>query len=152
VARLTCHGAHPFYFLLEADKELGEGVLVPVFITCDPRRDSAEIVKEYIQDFHPDMVGFTGDQDTIRAVAKSFRVYVSAPPNVAEGEDYLVDHSIFFYLMDPEGKFVDCYAKDTTSDEVTASFKQYVKEYLEQGGSLKALEKEEQQQQQEAEA
>ncbi|KAI8084557.1 SCO1/SenC-domain-containing protein [Halteromyces radiatus] len=123
---------------VKEDKELGEGILVPVFITCDPRRDSAEIVKEYIQDFHPDMVGFTGDQESIRQVAKSFRVYVSSPPNVADGEDYLVDHSIFFYLMDPEGKFVDCYAKDTTADQVTESFKNYVKEYVDQGGSLKA--------------
>ncbi|CAO3591375.1 unnamed protein product [Absidia cylindrospora] len=130
---------------IKADKDLGEGVLVPVFITCDPRRDNAEIVKEYIQDFHPDMIGFTGDQETIRSVAKSFRVYVSSPPNVAEGEDYLVDHSIFFYLMDPEGKFVDCYAKDTTSDEVTHSFKSYVKEYLDQGGKLKAHEQQQQQ-------
>ncbi|KAI8070442.1 SCO1/SenC-domain-containing protein [Gongronella butleri] len=121
---------------IKADKELGEGVLVPVFITCDPRRDSAEIVHEYVQDFHPDMVGFTGNQDEIRKVAKSFRVYVSSPPAVEEGEDYLVDHSIFFYLMDPEGKFVDCYAKDTTADEVTASFKKYAQEYIAQGGKL----------------
>ncbi|CAO3643070.1 unnamed protein product [Cunninghamella blakesleeana] len=124
---------------VKTDKELGEGVLVPVFITCDPRRDTAEIVKEYIADFHQDMIGFTGEQDEIRKVAKSFRVYVSSPPNVAEGEDYLVDHSIFFYLMGPDGKFVDCYAKDTTSEEVTASFKNYVKEYLNSGGQLKAF-------------
>lgn len=94
------------------------------------------MVREYIQDFHPDMIGLTGEQDEIRAVAKTFRVYVSSPPNVAEGEDYLVDHSIFFYLMDPEGKFVDCYAKDTTAQQVKDSFKEYVKEYLEQGGKL----------------
>ncbi|ORX57426.1 SCO1 protein [Hesseltinella vesiculosa] len=122
---------------VKADKELGPGVLVPVFITCDPRRDSAEIVHEYVQDFHPDMIGFTGDQDTIRQVAKSFRVYVSSPPKVAEGEDYLVDHSIFFYLMGPDGKFVDCYAKDTTAEEVTQSFKNYVKEYRAHGGQLR---------------
>lgn len=116
---------------------MGNNALVPVFITCDPRRDTPEVVKEYVKDFHPDMIGLTGDQDEIRKVAKSFRVYVSSPPNVAEGEDYLVDHSIFFYLMDPEGKFVDCYAKDTTSEEVTASFKKYYKEYLDQGGKIK---------------
>ncbi|CDS13956.1 hypothetical protein LRAMOSA06129 [Lichtheimia ramosa] len=117
--------------------DLGDNALVPVFITCDPRRDTPQVVKEYVKDFHPDMIGLTGDQDEIRKVAKSFRVYVSSPPNVAEGEDYLVDHSIFFYLMDPEGKFVDCYAKDTTAEEVTASFKKYYKEYLDQGGRIK---------------
>ena len=75
------------------------------------------------------MIGLTGDQDEIRKVAKSFRVYVSSPPSVEEGEDYLVDHSIFFYLMDPDGKFVDCYAKDTTAEEVVSSYEKYYKEY-----------------------
>lgn len=121
----------------EADKDLGERILVPVFITCDPRRDTPEVVKEYIKDFHPDMIGLTGSEDEIRRVAKSFRVYVSSPPNVSEGEDYLVDHSIFFYLMDPDGKFVDCYAKDTTAKEVASSFKKYVQEYISQGGQIK---------------
>ncbi|KAG2173940.1 hypothetical protein INT44_000053, partial [Umbelopsis vinacea] len=117
------------------DPVLGN-ILVPVFITCDPRRDTPEIVKEYIQDFHPEMVGLTGSQEEIKQVAKSFRVYVSSPPDVKEGEDYLVDHSIFFYLMDPEGKFVDCYAKDTTADEVTSSFKNYALEYMKKGGKV----------------
>ena len=93
-------------------------------------------MKEYIQDFHPEMVGLTGSQDEIKQVAKSFRVYVSSPPDVKEGEDYLVDHSIFFYLMDPEGKFVDCYAKDATAEEVTRSFKSYALDYMNRGGKV----------------
>ncbi|KAJ2959327.1 hypothetical protein NQZ79_g5246 [Umbelopsis isabellina] len=117
------------------DPELGN-ILTPVFITCDPKRDTPEIVHEYIQDFHPEMVGLTGTQEEITKVAKSFRVYVSSPPNVKEGEDYLVDHSIFFYLMDPEGKFVDCYAKDATADEVASSFKKYALEYKKEGGKV----------------
>ncbi|KAG0166504.1 Cu-binding protein [Apophysomyces sp. BC1034] len=121
---------------IKADKELGEGVIVPVFITCDPRRDTPDTVKEYVKDFHPDLVGFTGPFDEVRNVARSFRVYMSVPPNVTEGDDYLVDHSIFFYLMDPEGKFVDCYGRDTTPEEITTSFKKYVREYLAQGGKL----------------
>jgi protein SCO1/2 len=121
--------------LLATDPELGN-ILVPVFITCDPRRDTPGIVHEYIQDFHPEMIGLTGSQEEITKVAKSFRVYVSSPPNVKEGEDYLVDHSIFFYLMDPEGKFVDCYAKDTTADEVASSFKKYALEYMKEGGKV----------------
>ncbi|KAI9312365.1 SCO1/SenC-domain-containing protein [Dichotomocladium elegans] len=121
-------------------KEVGDKVLVPVFITCDPRRDTPKVVKEYVKDFHPDMLGFTGSQEEIRQVAKSFRVYVSSPPAVAEGEDYLVDHSIFFYLMDPEGKFVDCYAKDTTAEEVATSFKKYYEQYIAEGGKIKKLE------------
>ncbi|KAI8378049.1 SCO1/SenC-domain-containing protein [Radiomyces spectabilis] len=119
--------------LAKADKELGN-ILVPVFITCDPRRDTPEIIKEYVKDFHPDMKGFTGDSEEIRQVARAFRVYVRVPPDASKDDDYLVDHSIFFYLMDPQGRFVDCYSRDTTPEEVFESFKQYVKDYRAQGG------------------
>ncbi|KAG0187677.1 Cu-binding protein, partial [Apophysomyces sp. BC1034] len=115
---------------IKADKALGE--LVPVFITCDPRRDTAEVVKEYVKDFHEDLIGLTGTQEEIKRVAKLFRVYVSSPPSSPDEEDYLVDHSIFFYLMDPEGKFLDCYSQNSTADEVVASFKNYHAEYLAQ--------------------
>ncbi|KAI8645337.1 SCO1/SenC-domain-containing protein [Parasitella parasitica] len=117
-------------------KEIGENVLVPVFITCDPRRDTVDIVREYVKDFHKDLIGLTGDQDQIKRVAKLFRVYVSSPPDISEGDDYLVDHSIFFYLMDPEGNFLDCYAQNSEADGVSESFKSYYKAYIENGGKL----------------
>jgi cytochrome oxidase Cu insertion factor (SCO1/SenC/PrrC family) len=44
-------------------------------------------------------VGLTGSWEDIKQTCKYFRVYFSTPPNVKPGQDYLVDHSIFFYLM-----------------------------------------------------
>ncbi|KAI9266990.1 SCO1/SenC-domain-containing protein [Sporodiniella umbellata] len=111
-----------------AQKKYGKASIVPVFITCDPRRDTAEVVKAYVQDFHPDLVGLTGSEDDIRAVAKLFRVYVSSP-TVADGDDYLVDHSIFFYLMDPQGKFVACYGQNSEVDQVFTSFQEHYEHY-----------------------
>jgi cytochrome oxidase Cu insertion factor (SCO1/SenC/PrrC family) len=35
-------------------------------------------------------------------------------------EDYLVDHTIFFYLMGPDGVIRDYFGKQMTSDEVSA--------------------------------
>ncbi|RCH93411.1 Cu-binding protein, partial [Rhizopus stolonifer] len=117
--------------------EFGEDILTPVFITCDPLRDTEKVVKEYVQDFHPDLIGFTGPADELKQVARSYRVYAYTPPNVSADDDYLVDHSIFIYLMDPNGKFVDCYARDTTPDEVFTRFKNYMQDYLAEGGKLK---------------
>lgn len=74
--------------------------------------------------------------DEIARVAKSYRVYFSKPPKLAEGEDYLVDHSIFFYLMSPEGEFVDCYAKDHTAEYVSESVKKHIEAYLAKGGKI----------------
>ncbi|GAA5808011.1 hypothetical protein MFLAVUS_001393 [Mucor flavus] len=120
----------------EVKKEFGPDVLIPIFITCDPLRDTEQVVKEYVQDFHPDLIGFTGTEQEIKQVAKSFRVYSFKPANVSADDDYLVDHSIFFYLMDPEGNFVDCYARDTTAEEVLVSFKNYMQDYIDEGGKI----------------
>jgi len=81
--------------------------LIPVFVTCDPARDGPKELKEYLVEFHPKIVGLTGTYDQIKSMCKAYRVYFSTPPNVKPGQDYLVDHSVYFYLMDPEGDFVE---------------------------------------------
>ncbi|KAF9184710.1 Cu-binding protein [Haplosporangium sp. Z 767] len=120
---------------VNADPEIGN-VITPIFITCDPQRDTIAEVKEYVKDFHKDLIGLTGSMEEIAKVAKAYRVYFSKPPKVADGEDYLVDHSIFFYLMSPEGEFVDCYAKDHTAEHVSQSVKNHIRAYLEKGGKV----------------
>ncbi|KAI7870165.1 Sco1 complexed with nickel [Spinellus fusiger] len=121
---------------VQTDKTFSENALVPIFITCDPRRDTVPVVKEYVKDFHPDLIGLTGSEQEIKKTAKLFRVYVSSPPSTEDG-DYLVDHSIFFYLMSPEGVFLDCYSQNTTAEDVLESFKKHYHEYIAQGGELK---------------
>lgn len=41
----------------------------------------------------------TGTYDQIKQLCKAYRVYFSTPPDIEPGQDYLVDHSIYFYLM-----------------------------------------------------
>jgi len=77
----------------------GANVVRPIFVTCDPNRDSPAVVKSYLAEFHPDIVGLTGTWDEVKAMCKAYRVYFSTPPHVQPGQDYLVDHSIYFYLM-----------------------------------------------------
>ncbi|ROT35409.1 SCO1/SenC [Sodiomyces alkalinus F11] len=88
-------------------EEQRPGAILPVFVTCDPERDTPGILKEYLAEFHPRFIGLTGSYDDIKAMCKKYRVYFSTPQNVKPGQDYLVDHSIYFYLMDPEGDFVE---------------------------------------------
>jgi len=79
-------------------KEHGN-IMTPMFITCDPARDTPAVMKEYLEEFHPDLVGLTGTYDQIKQLCKAYRVYFSTPPDIEPGQDYLVDHSIYFYLM-----------------------------------------------------
>jgi cytochrome oxidase Cu insertion factor (SCO1/SenC/PrrC family) len=91
--------------MIDAVKEKhGEGVLRNVFISCDPARDTPEVMKRYLAEFHDDILGMTGTWQEVKDVCKAYRVYFSTPADVKPGQDYLVDHSIYFYLM---GEFVD---------------------------------------------
>jgi protein SCO1/2 len=93
--------------------------LVPIFVSCDPRRDTPAIITEYLKDFHPKIVGLTvnegGDTEPLQKMAKSFRVYYR-PAKTGEN-DYLLDHSIFYYLL-VDGEFVKVYGRSMTSDEI----------------------------------
>jgi protein SCO1/2 len=106
--------------------------LQPIFITCDPARDTPDIIKLYLQDFHPSIVGLTGTYEKIKLACKKYRVYFSTPPDVKPGQDYLVDHSIFFYLMDSEGEFVDVIGREATAKEGVEKIKKHVDAFIPQ--------------------
>jgi len=83
----------------------GERV-VPVFITVDPERDTPEHLKMYVNYFHPRLVGLTGTTQSVAAAAKAYRIYYAkAPEDGASGDDYLMDHLAFVFLMGPDGAF-----------------------------------------------
>lgn len=72
----------------------GPDAILPVFITCDPARDSVAAINTYCKDFHPKLIGLTGTYQDIKKVCKTYRVYFSTPPDAKPTDDYLVDHSI----------------------------------------------------------
>ncbi|KAL3470968.1 SCO1/SenC-domain-containing protein [Aspergillus californicus] len=119
----------------EANK--GENVFMPVFITCDPVRDTPEVLKNYLREFHKDIVGLTGTYDQVKQVCKAYRVYFSTPRDVKPGDDYLVDHSIYFYLMDPDGDFVECIGRQDTPDSAKNTIMEHINDWKRAGKPLK---------------
>ncbi|XP_020587653.1 protein SCO1 homolog 1, mitochondrial [Phalaenopsis equestris] len=114
---------------IEKIKKKSGLVIVPVFISVDPERDSVEQVHDYVKEFHPDLIGLTGTPSEVRQVARAYRVYYMKTEE--EGSDYLVDHSIVMYLMDPNMEFVKFYGKnydvDSLADGIIKEIKQYKK-------------------------
>ncbi|KAJ3389935.1 Cu-binding protein [Lobulomyces angularis] len=101
--------------------EFGKDPLTTLFVSCDPKRDSIKSIKEYLRDFHPKFIGLTGTHQQIKRVARAYRMYYSAPPRSLDDDDadYLVDHSIFFYLIDPDGQYVTHFGRQETAESVT---------------------------------
>eukprot|EP00760_Papus_ankaliazontas_P036259 PhM_4_TR8273/c3_g2_i1/m.53432/K07152/SCO1_2; protein SCO1/2 len=112
----------------QMDKKLGKDKWQPLFITVDPKRDTPEVLAEYLSDFHPRIIGLTGTQEEIERVARNYRVYF-AVPDESNPNDYLVDHSIIMYLMSPEGKFVDYTTKDFNHSEVLGKLMRRIMDY-----------------------
>ncbi|KAH8105412.1 SCO1 protein [Cristinia sonorae] len=119
----------------QLDKEYGP-VVQPIFISVDPARDSQAQISRYVADFHPRLLGLFGDYASTKSACKSYRVYFSTPPNAKATDDYLVDHSIFFYFMDPNGKFVDAFGKASTVEDVVARVQKEVKVWQERTGKV----------------
>ena len=74
-----------------------------VFVSVDPDRDTSEVLKEYVGHFHDKMVGLTGSQQQVDAVAQKYKVYHAKRP-VNKNGIYLMDHSSYIYLMGVDGK------------------------------------------------
>ncbi|XVE62060.1 hypothetical protein DITRI_Ditri06bG0088800 [Diplodiscus trichospermus] len=91
--------------------------ILPLFISVDPERDTAEQVREYVREFHPKLIGLTGNPEEIKKVARAYRVYYMK--TAEEDSDYLVDHSIVMYLMDPNMEFVKFFGKNNDVDSLT---------------------------------
>ncbi len=79
-----------------------------LFITVDPERDTAPVLKQYLANFDSRVVGLTGTPAQIDAVERQYRVYARKAPS-ANGKDYAVDHTAIIYLMDKQGQFVSAF-------------------------------------------
>jgi protein SCO1 len=63
-----------------------------LFVTVDPARDTPDVLKTYLENFDSRIIGLTGDNQKIEAIAKAFRVYAKRVPGESSA-DYTVDHT-----------------------------------------------------------
>jgi protein SCO1/2 len=82
------------------------GRIQPIFVSIDPARDTPEVLKAYVANFGPRLIGLTGSPEEVAAIAKAYRVYYAKAGNGSTATDYLMDHSSIIYLMGPDGRFV----------------------------------------------
>jgi len=91
--------------LAEVKRQLGaDGARVQgIFVTLDPERDTAVLLKAYVANFGPDIVGLRGTPEEIQAAAKEFKVFYNKVPGKTE-TSYTVDHTAGSYIFDAMGK------------------------------------------------
>lgn len=93
--------------------------LQPLFITVDPERDTAAVLRNYTAFFHPRIIGLTGSPALVRRAADNFKVRYEKvrDPDAAPGQ-YAVDHSAGMYLLGPDGRYLRKFAFATAPLEI----------------------------------
>lgn len=77
--------------------------LQAVFVSLDPARDTAELLKAYAGAFDPSFIALRGSEDEITAAAKEFKIFYRKVPG-ATPQTYTVDHTAASYVIDTSGK------------------------------------------------
>ncbi len=105
--------------LAQALKRLGpkaESVRV-LFVSVDPRRDSAEVLARYASAFGPQFIGLTGDDDQLTSLTKRYRVaYRRDAPDV--NGDYAVYHSSAVFVFNADGRVRLLAAPSETTEQL----------------------------------
>jgi protein SCO1/2 len=100
--------------------------VLPIFVTVDPERDTPEVLRDFVKNFSPRLVGLTGSPEAVAAAAKAYRVVYSKVdlPNSAGG--YTVDHSALVYLMGPDGQYLAHFAYGTSAETMAQALRRYL--------------------------
>ena len=74
-----------------------------VFVTVDPERDTAEMLKAYMANFDESFVAFVPTADQLKTVSKNFKIYYKKVGGQTP-TSYTMDHSAGSYVYDTNGQ------------------------------------------------
>jgi protein SCO1/2 len=90
-----------------------------LFVTVDPERDTASILKQYVPAFDTRFLGLRpADEAALEKVTKDFKIYYKKVPGSSPGS-YTMDHTAGSYAFDPEGR-LRLYIKHAQGPETLA--------------------------------
>lgn len=139
-----------FAKVLEALGDKAKDV-APIFITVDPKRDTPQVMKEYLSNIDPRIIGLSGTQEQVVQAAAAYKAYfeksggaseqehsasmhehgdsmhddsmhehdASEPGHDDSGNENLINHSGFVYIMDKNGTYVKHFPFDASAQELT---------------------------------
>ena len=74
-----------------------------VFITLDPKRDTQDHLKEYIQYFNKNVIAITGQINEIKKLADNWNVFFETIGS--SKENYNINHTATVFMLDRTGVF-----------------------------------------------
>ncbi len=104
------------------------GKIQPLFITLDPERDTEKVMAEYVQHFHPKLIGLTGTKSQTKAAADVYRIQKRIYyPLDGDKKDYLLDHSAAIILIGPDGGGLSMFPHGIAPEDIVKDIRSYLK-------------------------
>src|SRR5690606_33887203 len=112
--------------------DLGDDVNF-MLISVDGSRDTPETLKTYVEQFDPEFIGLTGDEDYVRRIGTDYFLYFNraATEGTPSAAGYQVDHTAYSYLIDPDGRLRYIYPFQAPRDSIV----QDIRDLLTSSGS-----------------
>jgi protein SCO1/2 len=97
--------------------------VVGVFVSVDPKRDTPELLKEYVAYFHPSFIGVTGTEKEIAQAARLYGAQYYEVELEGSAFGYAVNHSAATYLIGPGGELRFIFPHNTPSEVITEAIR-----------------------------
>lgn len=110
--------------LASAMKKLGADAsrVQVLFVTVDPKRDTPELLRQYVGAFNPDFLALYGDAAATARATKDFKVYAQERPGKEPGS-YTVDHSAQTFAFDREGRLRLMFGYGTAPEAIASDLR-----------------------------
>lgn len=97
-----------------------------VYVSVDGVRDTPQAIRDYLDNFDADFIGFSGDDATLAQIQPDYGFYYQRRLDDSEQPIYVIDHSTDSYLIDPNGFLVSKFHYDTDPRDVTRAILWYL--------------------------
>ena len=89
-----------------------------LFVSVDPERDTPQAIERYLGHFDPALVGATGARAEIERLTAGLGL--GQVRNPGTGDEYTVDHSTAFVLIDPDARLAGYFSAPHDRDALAA--------------------------------
>ena len=94
-----------------------------IFLSVDPGRDSNAVLRQYLAGFDAPMLGVTGEDAQIRALAMSLGAAYEVWPDAGA---YRVEHSPAVFVINPDGRYVAVFTSPVDAEAIATDLQTLV--------------------------
>ena len=98
--------------------------VTPVFVTVDPERDTAKLMRDYLAFFDERIIGLRGPKIYTDHMVKAFNArYEKHVPDPAQPDRYAIDHTASIAFLDPQGVLIKRYPHGPSAEDIATDMR-----------------------------